>query len=84
LETLKLTKSTLPKLKLKPRLHTLGTGLVNYASNMVKDLLTAHNIAIRVYQGEYLVQKAKTIAGKETHPPEPAFLPRTPNRTGNG
>jgi hypothetical protein len=32
---------------------------------MVKDLLTAHNIAIRVYQGEYLVQKAKTIAGKE-------------------
>ena len=24
-----------------------------------------HNIAVRVYQGEYLVQKAKTIAGKE-------------------
>ena len=24
-----------------------------------------HNIAIRVYQGEYLVQRAKTIAGKE-------------------
>ena len=26
---------------------------------------TPHNIAVRVYQGEYLVQKAKTIAGKE-------------------
>jgi hypothetical protein len=24
-----------------------------------------HSIAVRVYQGEYLVQKAKTIAGKE-------------------
>lgn len=23
-----------------------------------------HNIAVRVYQGEYMVQKAKTIAGK--------------------
>lgn len=133
-----------PKLKLKPRLHTLDTGLINYSTNMVGDLLTAkditdvyrgriaehivgqellartssvmnklqfwvrekkqssaeidyifqhdgklipvevksgsvgklrslhqfmdqapHNIAVRVYQGEYLVQKAKTIAGKE-------------------
>jgi predicted AAA+ superfamily ATPase len=26
---------------------------------------TPHNIAVRVYQGEYLVQQAKTIAGKE-------------------
>lgn len=26
---------------------------------------TPHSIAVRVYQGEYLVQKAKTIAGKE-------------------
>jgi len=24
-----------------------------------------HTIAVRVYQGEYLVQKAKTISGKE-------------------
>jgi hypothetical protein len=24
-----------------------------------------HTVAVRVYQGEYLVQKAKTIAGKE-------------------
>lgn len=142
--TTAVTIPALPKLKLKPRLHTLDTGLVNYASNMVKDLLTAddiadvyrgriaehitgqellarstsvmnklhfwvrekkqssaeidyifqhngklipievksgavgklrslhqfmdqapHNIAVRVYQGEYLVQKAKTIAGKE-------------------
>ena len=142
--TTAVTIPALPKLKLKPRLHTLDTGLVNYASNMVKDLLTSdditdvyrgriaehitgqellarsasvmnklhfwvrekkqssaeidyiiqydgklipievksgaigklrslhqfmdqapHNIAVRVYQGEYLVQKAKTIAGKE-------------------
>lgn len=26
---------------------------------------TTHDIAVRVYQGEYLVQKARTIAGKE-------------------
>ena len=25
----------------------------------------SHNIAVRVYQGEYLIQKAKTMAGKE-------------------
>lgn len=134
----------LPKLKAKPRLHALDTGLVNYSANVVKDLLMTddithvykgriaehitgqellaksnsvmnklmfwvrdkkqssaeidylfqhngrlipievksgaigklrslhlfmdeapHNIAVRVYQGEYLVQKAKTIAGKE-------------------
>jgi uncharacterized protein len=142
--TTAVTIPALPKLKLKPRLYTLNTGLVNYASNMVKYLLTAddiidvyrrriaehitgqellarsasvmnklhfwvcekkqssaeidyifqhngklipievksgvigklrslhqfmgqapHNIAVRVYQGEYLVQRAKTIAGKE-------------------
>ncbi len=138
------TIPAVPKLKLKPRLHTLDTGLVNYSTNMVKDLLISedvtdvyrgriaehivgqellamsesvmnklsfwvrdkkqssaeidylyqyngklipievksgsigklrslhlfmdnapHTVAVRVYQGEYLVQKAKTIAGKE-------------------
>ena len=134
----------LPKLKAKPRLHALDTGLVNHTVNVVKDLLMSdnitdvyrgriaehitgqellaksnsvmnklmfwvrdkkqssaeidylfqhsgklipvevksgsigklrslhlfmdnapHSIAVRVYQGEYLAQQAKTIAGKE-------------------
>jgi hypothetical protein len=138
------TIPAVPKLSLKPRLHTLDTGLINYSTNMVKDLLISdditdvyrgriaehivgqellamsdsvmnrlmfwvrdkkqssaeidyiyqyngklipievksgsigklrslhqfmdsapHTFAVRVYQGEYLVQKAKTIAGKE-------------------
>ncbi len=138
------TIPAVPKLSMKPRLHTLDTGLLNYSTNMVKDLLIAddvtdvyrgriaehivgqellamsdsvmnrlmfwvrekkqsnaeidylyqyngklipievksgsvgklrslhlfmdnapHTVAVRIYQGEYLVQKAKTIAGKE-------------------
>ena len=50
----------LPKLKLKPRLHTLDTGLINYATNMVKDILSIEDIA-DVYRGRI----AEHITGQE-------------------
>ncbi|MEI7424018.1 MAG: AAA family ATPase [Prolixibacteraceae bacterium] len=50
----------LPKLKLKPRLHTLDTGLINYATNMVKDILSMEDIA-DVYRGRI----AEHITGQE-------------------
>jgi uncharacterized protein len=50
----------LPKLKLKPRLHTLDTGLINYATNMVKDILSKEDIA-DVYRGRI----AEHITGQE-------------------
>ena len=50
----------LPKLKLKPRLHTLDTGLINYSTNMVKDILTTEDIA-DVYRGRI----AEHITGQE-------------------
>jgi len=50
----------LPKLKLKPRLHTLDTGLINYATNMVKDILSTEDIA-DVYRGRI----AEHITGQE-------------------
>lgn len=50
----------LPKLKLKPRLHTLDTGLINYAAKMVKDILSTEDIA-DVYRGRI----AEHITGQE-------------------
>lgn len=50
----------LPKLTLKPRLHTLDTGLINYATNMVKDILSTEDIA-NVYRGRI----AEHITGQE-------------------
>ena len=50
----------LPKLKLKPRLHTLDTGLINYSTNMVKDILSMEDIA-DVYRGRI----AEHITGQE-------------------
>lgn len=50
----------LPKLRLKPRLHTLDTGLINYATNMVKDILSTEDIA-DVYKGRI----AEHITGQE-------------------
>lgn len=50
----------LPKLKLKPRLHTLDTGLINYTTNMVKDILSIEDIA-DVYRGRI----AEHITGQE-------------------
>ena len=58
--TTAVTIPALPKLKLKPRLHTLDTGLVNYASNMVKDLLIADDVT-DVYRGRI----AEHITGQE-------------------
>jgi len=50
----------LPKLKLKPRLHTLDTGLINYTANMVKDILSTEDIS-DVYRGRI----AEHITGQE-------------------
>lgn len=50
----------LPKLRLKPRLHTLDTGLINYATKMVKDILSMEDIA-DVYRGRI----AEHITGQE-------------------
>ncbi len=50
----------LPKLRLKPRLHTLDTGLINYATNMVRDILSSEDIA-DVYRGRI----AEHITGQE-------------------
>ena len=50
----------LPKLRLKPRLHTLDTGLINYAANMVKDILSIEDIS-DVYRGRI----AEHITGQE-------------------
>jgi predicted AAA+ superfamily ATPase len=50
----------LPKLTLKPRLHTLDTGLINYSTNMVKDILSTEDIA-DVYRGRI----AEHITGQE-------------------
>jgi hypothetical protein len=54
------TMPALPKLKLKPRLHALDTGLINYSTNMVKDIITAEDIA-DVYRGRI----AEHITGQE-------------------
>jgi hypothetical protein len=58
--TTEITIPALPKLKLKPRLHTLDTGLINFATNMVKDILTSEDIA-DVYRGRI----AEHITGQE-------------------
>ncbi|MCX6327849.1 MAG: AAA family ATPase [Bacteroidia bacterium] len=58
--TTELSVSALPKLKLKPRLHTLDTGLINYSTNMVKDILSTEDIA-DVYRGRI----AEHITGQE-------------------
>jgi len=50
----------LPKLTLKPRLHALDTGLINYSTNMVKDILSTEDIA-DVYRGRI----AEHITGQE-------------------
>jgi predicted AAA+ superfamily ATPase len=50
----------LPRLKMKPRLHTLDTGLINYSTNMVKDILSTEDIA-NVYRGRI----AEHITGQE-------------------
>lgn len=49
-----------PKLTLKPRLHALDTGLINYSTNMVKDILSTEDIA-DVYRGRI----AEHITGQE-------------------
>jgi uncharacterized protein len=43
--TTEITVPALPKLKLKPRLHTLDTWLIIYATHMVKDILSIQVIA---------------------------------------
>jgi hypothetical protein len=58
--TTDVTIPALPKLQLKPRLHALDTGLINYSTNMVKDILTAEDIA-DVYRGRI----AEHITGQE-------------------
>jgi predicted AAA+ superfamily ATPase len=54
------TVPALPKLKSKPRLHTLDTGLINYSANMVKDILSTEDIT-DVYRGRI----AEHITGQE-------------------
>jgi predicted AAA+ superfamily ATPase len=54
------TIPVVPKLSLKPRLHKLDTGLVNYSTNMVKDLLRSDDIT-DVYRGRI----AEHIVGQE-------------------
>lgn len=58
--TTELSVPALPKLKFKPRLHTLDTGLINYSSNIVKDILSIEDIA-DVYRGRI----AEHITGQE-------------------
>lgn len=58
--TTDITIPALPKLTLKPRLHTLDTGLINYSTNMVKDILSTEDIA-DVYRGRI----AEHITGQE-------------------
>ena len=58
--TTEVTVPALPKLTLKPRLHALDTGLINYSTNMVKDILTTEDIA-DVYRGRI----AEHITGQE-------------------
>lgn len=58
--TTELSVPALPKLRLKPRLHTLDTGLINYSTNMVKDILSTEDIA-DVYRGRI----AEHITGQE-------------------
>ena len=50
----------LPRLKMKPRLHTVDTGLVNFAAGVVDHLLTSHDIS-DVYRGRI----AEHIVGQE-------------------
>jgi predicted AAA+ superfamily ATPase len=58
--TTDITIPALPKLRLKPRLHTIDTGLINYSTNMVKDILSTEDIA-DVYRGRI----AEHITGQE-------------------
>jgi predicted AAA+ superfamily ATPase len=58
--TTEVTVPALPKLTLKPRLHALDTGLINYSTNMVKDILSTEDIA-DVYRGRI----AEHITGQE-------------------
>ena len=58
--TTDITIPALPKLTLKPRLHALDTGMINYSTNMVKDILSTEDIA-DVYRGRI----AEHITGQE-------------------
>jgi hypothetical protein len=51
---------SLPKLRMKPRLHLLDTGLVNFASGMTSQLLLSNDIT-DVYRGKI----AEHIVGQE-------------------